>query len=195
MDALRDEIKVLRCQNIERRHFIPQEALYAILGLENIRTVLKDQGIEKEQLEELAQNITHGKRPIFGILVCIRKFRSILKFVKIDHFQYQPSHLDHKLPFEKEDLGKLLPPPLQRSFMSSNGSSSPVSSKSTLPRYLEDDTVLPFLQEEVIGQGGFGVVYKVLLHETQQHFFDTPGRTVWIQVQDTQLDTDADFPN
>lgn len=181
MDALRDEIRALRCQNIERRHFIPQEALYTVLSLEKVRIVLKDQGIEKEQLEELAHNNTQGKRAIFGILVCIRIVPSMLRFVEIDHFQYQPSHLDHKLPFSKEDLRKLLPAPVAKEFHEQQWEFiAPVFSRSTLPRYLEGDTILPFLQEEIVGQGGFGVIYKVVLHDNQQHFFDTPGRTVWI---------------
>ena len=116
MNTFRNEIRALRCQNIERRHFIPQKALYTVLSLENVRIVLKDQGIEKEQLEELAQNITQGKRAIFGILVCIRQVRSILKFVEIDRFQYQPSHLDHTLPLSKEDLGKVLFSPVAEEF-------------------------------------------------------------------------------
>ena len=182
MDALRGEIRALRCQNIERRHFIPQEALYTVLSLENVRTVLKDQGIEKEQLEELAQNITQGKRAIFAILVCIRQVRPILKFVEIDRFQHQPSHLDHKLPLSKEDLGKLLLAPVAEEFHEQQWEFiAPMFSRSTLPRYLDHDIILPFLQEEIVGQGGFGVIYKVLLHDDQQHFFDTSGRTVWTQ--------------
>ena len=179
MDALRAKIRALRCQNTERRHFIPQEALYSVLTPENVRIVLEDESIEKQQLEELAQNITQGKRAIFGILVCIRKVRSILKFVEIDRFQHESLHLDHKLPFSMEDLGRMFSYSVAVEFHEQQWEFiAPIFSRNTFPRYLEDDIILPILQEDMVGWGGFGVIHKILLHDAQQHFSYTPEWTV-----------------
>ena len=74
-------------------------------------------------------------------------------------------HLDHRLPFSVEHLKKILPISVAEEFHEKQWEFvAPTFSRNTLPRCLEEDVVLPIVQEILIGHGGFGTVYRTLLH-------------------------------
>lgn len=176
MDSFRNRITALRCQNNERRFFIPRNDLYAELTLDVVHDILKVENIEKESLDELTRSIVQGKRAVLGILVCIRSVKSILEFVKVDGFQNQPMHLDHRLPFSAEHLKKILPISVAEEFHEKQWEFvAPTFSRNTLPRCLEEDVVLPIVQETLIGHGGFGTVYRTLLHPGNHEFSHESG--------------------
>ncbi|KAG8528202.1 uncharacterized protein KY384_007119 [Bacidia gigantensis] len=149
-----------------------EKDIHNLLKPEIVQGVLEDQGIEKEQLQGLADNIVKGKRAIFSILVCIREVPSICKFVEGDRFDDQ----DQKLPYDLEDLHPIFSTSLSKEFYDQQWEFiAPIFSKNTLPRVLDKQIILPFKKEEgPISCGGFGDIYKIQLHDSQQCFFDAP---------------------
>lgn len=136
-----------------------------------MRSVLQEIDIEPQYIDELAHNVVHSKSVIFGVLVCIRQVRHILSFVGTDSYGDEPSHSDHKIPFSLENLIRVLPTTVAREFFEKQWEFvAPVFSKNILHRRLERQTILPFLDEEPLDQGGFGLVNRITIHGAHQKF-------------------------
>lgn len=165
MEELRAQIVSKREQNVERRHFLPQQALYNLMGEVLVTKAVREAGIKAYDVGEITKEIMKGARKIFAILVIIRQPQSILTFIQDDQLQ---SSLDHKLPFPLRKLQELLPSAsLGQEFYEKQWEfAAPVFTKRLLPRVLEDDIILPFVEDKEVGEGGFGVVHiiKVELH-------------------------------
>lgn len=178
MELFRAKLRDLCHENCENKYFVPQQSLYEVLNRQNVKAVLEDQGIEKQQLDGLALNILQGKRAIFGILVYIRNVPSILRFVETDRFE---SH-DQRLPYSLEDLRKIYSAPTAKEFYEEQWRFiAPIFSKNTLPRILEDRIILPIVEQiDSVDHGGFGDIHKIRLHHHHQQFFDSPAK--WVRI-------------
>jgi hypothetical protein len=170
MEEIQYSINCLRRQNFESRYYISERGLYQALSEVNIRKALQHATVlEAYELEDLVKFVMKGARKILGVLILIGHVAYIKDFVGADQFQSSP--LDHRLPFELQKLNSLLRPLHAQLFHEKQWEViSPVFSESVLRRQLEDQTILPFSAEKIIGRGGFGTVYKVELDAEQNMY-------------------------
>ncbi|MCJ1396370.1 hypothetical protein MMC18_009260 [Xylographa bjoerkii] len=171
MESLRDEMGALRVRNPESRYFVPYQQYHDFMTKDRIRQGLIDSNITTYHLLEITKCIVEGARQIFGILILLRRTSYITKFIESDQFQGQLPNIDHKLPFRRELLEKILPGALAAEFYEKQWEfTSPVFSRRMIPRSLDDDSILPTLTDEIVGEGGFGTVHEVTLHPCHQDF-------------------------
>lgn len=165
MSNLKSQIKKLRLENTSFRHFVPELLFYALIQEDAIRRALADLLIDPFQQDELAQRIFQHGRKIFGILILINKAACVSKFVEANVLE------DAKLPFKKDDLMQEVKLSLEEAEKYDKKQwelIAPVFYRGTLSRRFQERTILPFMQDELIGMGAFGDVYKTTLHESHQ---------------------------
>jgi hypothetical protein len=192
MDQLENGIEVLRLKNknYEGRNFVPEADLRALMTVDLIRASLKSLQIPLHEHGELADTIGNGACKCYAILLLIRRGAAIRDFIKCDSLQR--TRLDDRLPYSPDLLHKIFDENSKSvSDESVSGESVSVGkflekqwdfaipsfSKSLLPRRLDTEAILPFLQEKYIGRGSFGVVWKVQLHP-QHHELPIPDHHV-----------------
>ena len=187
MDAFCEALSSRRLENSKARSFFPRGSVDAIVTLECIKAILCEFHVcELQLVEELAINIKRNKTTVFTILTSIRRTEHILDFVYTDQYADEPAHADHRLPLNLSSLEYILQPPssnvVAREFFDKQWEFiAPVFSRNTLARRLDRYTVLPFLIEEVLDSGGFGVVHKVTIHDAHRNFSEGSGKewSVW----------------
>ncbi|CAG8950089.1 hypothetical protein HYFRA_00008323 [Hymenoscyphus fraxineus] len=97
----------------------------------------------------------------FAILLLNGHSKHILEFL----FRREA---DSRIPHTEEGLD-FLPPLIARAFVERQWQFHPVIfGKGDIHRELQKPEILPFLEEEIVGQGGFGKVWKVKLYSTCQ---------------------------
>lgn len=179
MEYLEEIIHRLRRENSECRYFIPHRAINEAITAETVRDALESSGIGVQHLDELVQSIIKGACGVFAILLLIGQCKYISDFVRNDQFADSHSQLDSKIPFSLGKLEKILPGPVAIRFDEKQWElAAPVFSKRVIPRSLEQRTILPILKETCIGEGGFGVIYEITLHNAHQKFNLISGETV-----------------
>ncbi|KAN0110019.1 Protein kinase-like domain containing protein [Hyaloscypha variabilis] len=165
MSNLRSQIKGIRLESTSFRFFVPELSFYALMQEDAIRSALADGLIDSFQQEELAQRIFQHGRKIFGILVLVKKAASVSKFVEANLLE------DAKLPFKKGDLTQEVKLSLDEAEKFEKKQwelLAPVFYRGTLNRRFQERIILPFKQEERIGNGAYGNVYKTVLPERHQ---------------------------
>lgn len=179
MECLEDKIHRLRKENIDCRYFIPHQAINEVMTAETVRDALTGFDIGLQHLDELVQSIVNGACGVFAILLLIGQCKYISDFVRNDQFAGEHSQLDSKIPFSLGKLETILPGPVAIKFDEKQWElAAPVFSKRVIPRSLEQRTILPILKETCIGEGGFGVIYEITLHNAHQKFSPISGATV-----------------
>jgi hypothetical protein len=167
MEELKDLIDSLRVENHECRTFIPQNSLFQLLTREKIEDMwshiasASQQGIQ----DDVVTTIMGGARRIFAILILCDHPEYIINFIKtVD--QFQPSELDHRLPFDINTLQRILPDVRAEKFHKLQWEfSAPHLSSTGIPRCLESKIILPFSEDRRLDEGGFGVVYSVKMQD------------------------------
>lgn len=122
--------------------------------------------LRPEESPEVVQFIMKGARKIFAILILIREERTILKFIEND--QYSKSNLDDKIPFSMETLRNIDPDIAEFFYIQQWEFSTPYITGDISHRVLDENVVLPFLQEKFLAEGSFGVVHEVVIHRCSQ---------------------------
>lgn len=163
---LRLRLKQLRVQNADRRWFIPGLCLHDVLTGTTIRQTLLAAKIQPHMVDEVVEHVLgHGIR-IFGILVLIEQAAATVKFME------EGELTDHRLPFNRSTLGKLLQDTdlAVADFEECQWELiAPKFLRGTVHRSLSADFVLPFMKDELMGQGAFGMVYEIMLHPKNQY--------------------------
>jgi len=125
--------------------------------------------LEVYESNELIRIVCGGARKVLAILILIGHVEYIKQFIEAD--QFQPSRLDHRLPFELLWLENRLKRPRAKLFYETQWEfTSPVFSESVLRRKFDDHTILPFTHENYIGKGGFGMVYEIEIDAEQSMY-------------------------
>jgi len=161
MEELAEQIGAVRQRNFEGRGCVPAEVLYQLLPEETIRRILEDSVIDVFDLDETAQAVFHGARKIFAILVTLGKPHVIRNFIA--HDQYQEAVLDHKLPLSEATLQSIIPRFAKKFYELQWEYLVPTLYRSIVHRLLDRETILPFAENNHIGEGGFGIVYEATL--------------------------------
>lgn len=163
MEELKDAIDQLRVENSEYRSFIPQGPLCQLLARDKIENISRTIPSASQQMvqEDVITVVVSGARRIFAILIVCNHPEHIIDFIKaLD--QFQPSGLDHRLPFHIDTLRRILPNTRAEKFHKVQWEfSTPHLSTTGIPRCLEPQIVLPFTKNQRLAEGGFGVVYSV----------------------------------
>jgi hypothetical protein len=169
MVTLRAQIQGLRCPVAkEAKSFVPHQDLYRLLTKSVIREALsKGASTRWYNLDQVVDIIHSGGRRIFAILTVLNgQEQQILRFIEHDHFQGSP--LDHKLPFSRTALSAIVPDIAIDFYEKQWEFSAPVLARGIDHRLLDDFTALPFTENRKIDEGGFGEVFKIILHESHQ---------------------------
>ncbi|KAA8895937.1 kinase-like domain-containing protein [Sphaerosporella brunnea] len=159
----------------QERFFIPDKCLEELITTDAVRNLLSDAQFRLDfyKRDELVKLIAEGGKKTLAILVLIQREKAILRFLEADQLQGQS--LDSKLPLEQVKVGAILGDltaaqdfcRIQWEFL------VPIIRKDRSHRDFEHpETILPFLQCEKLGGGGFGDVFKVTLHQLHQQLVD-----------------------
>lgn len=163
MDQSWTQLFSLRCMNAHRRWFVPQRPLRQLMTKDFIRDILRVSGTKTHHLDETTDIIFKNRIMIFSILILIRQPSTIATFIERDELQ------DRKLPFELRILEKEFPPACAQEFYEKQWEfTAPGFFRGTLIRALNENVVLPFIKDEMIGEGSFGKVYEIKLHPDNQ---------------------------
>jgi len=154
--------------HLPERSFVPQKQLYKLLGRDRVSTVIHaTNSIPIHRAGNVVDIIAKGGRKVFAILSLLKGEEGrIVSF--ISHDQFQQSSLDAKLPLPPEMLQEIIPDIAAEFYRTQWDLVAPVFSRGVVHRELHDSTRLPFTQEVLIGDGGFGEVYEIELHADHQ---------------------------
>jgi len=163
MEVLRDSILMLCVRNYRKQKFVPEARLFELLTADKIIQACKNT-INDSKVVDITDAVFRKARKVFAILVLIGHLKLIEEFVKDDHFQESP--LDHKLPFSIQYLQSILPNLQAELFHDQQWVfCAPYFSDSRIPRYFQDQTILPYQKNVRLTSGGFGVVFDVEIND------------------------------
>ncbi|KAH8885909.1 kinase-like protein [Thozetella sp. PMI_491] len=166
MEVLKTKIKSLRRKNFSRHYFVPELRLYSVLTEDAVRSALVDWPSYRQ--DEVARNVVQRGRKIFGILLLSNLVAQLPKFIEVMKLD------DAKLPFERtvlEDIG-LLEEQATDFYDNQWEFTAPTFLRGTLNRTFEEDTVLPFIANRELDEGGFGKVCEAELDPEHQELGD-----------------------
>lgn len=177
--TLRDQLFDVRIKNVEGKYFIPNKALEDVLSADKIRTCILCSSIEEIRRTDVLRVIESGGKRVFAILLLLGKESLMDNFVQNDHM-LQGTNLDSKLPLHLETLETvLLDERVASEFCQRQWELlPPFFQEDRNHRTFESETVLPFIEQEELAQGGFGEVFKVTLDANQHAFSFGYGRKV-----------------
>jgi hypothetical protein len=164
--ALRERIQGLRILNAFGKHFVPIRDLERIIDDDVVKSVLWECGIEAYQREEIKKVVLEGGKRVFATLCIIERERLITQFLQHDNFL--DIELDSKLPFEENELRRIIPNDYRGFYDIQWEFSAPIFKPNLHHRKLHDRCLLPFIKVEKIWEGGFCVVSRVLLARSNQ---------------------------
>lgn len=194
-NELRDNINDLRKPNFEHRYYVPEQSLNNTVSQSVIEGVLRETSLfQPHEVDDLVYTIHNGLKKIFSILVLNNHVQYIKAFIEGD--QLQASQFDHKLPLDLERLSRLMPRNHARIFHEKQWEFTvPIFSESVLHRQLADETILPFISEEKVGQGGFGVVHRVGVDSEHNHYGSTFKELVRKELQPCMDEYEVELGN
>ena len=167
MEDFRGKLIKTRCRNNSQNHyFYPHQAVRELFTPNIVYEIFRDQNIEPHAIEPAVRYLLDvGGRRIFAILALIRGSHLFLDFIKDD--KLQRGDPDYKLPFNKDQLEGLLPFPTSTEFWDKQWEfTAPFFSESVFARVLPPEFILPFLNEEDLGEGALGRVYNVQIEQS-----------------------------
>lgn len=178
MEDLRNSILTAqnKNKNIRGQCFVSDDDLRNVLTEDAVRKALCDKETNKNcrlepfHIDQAVNVVVYGAHRIFAILVYIRHTKSILQFIGGDN--YQRSGLDHRLPFEKGQLQVIFPAPTtgDEFYERQWHFTAPIFYDSIITRILPPEIILPIIEEEPLGAGGFGDVYSIKIASSHQRF-------------------------
>jgi hypothetical protein len=178
MEDLRNSILTAqnKNRNVHGQCFVSDDDLRDVLTEDAVRKALRDREtttdckLEPFHIDQAVNVVVHGAHRIFAILVHIRHTKSILQFIEGDN--YQSSGLDHRLPFEKGQLHAIFPAPttVDEFYERQWHFTAPIFCDSIVTRILPPEIILPIIEEESLGAGGFGEVYSIKIASSHQRF-------------------------
>ena len=175
MDLLRQKIVESRVRNCDARYFVPDSIIERLFNEESIANCVRESEIALHKRRECVHATRHGGRKVFAILILIGTTDRIVDFLENDQLLKEGS-LDSRLPFSVDGLMKILSDRRwAKEFYEWQWQLlAPFFKEDTIHRVFDADTVLPFIESEELGRGGFGRVFEVLLPGTHHGFTFQP---------------------
>ena len=161
-----------RNRNVNLEYFVSGQDLRDHMTPEYLRDAV-DEVFPPWHVDDVLNGINRGGHKTFAILVLIKQPKQIIKF--IEKVQYLSYGIDRLLPLDEGKLLDILSerPQVVEFDQKQWGFTAPVFFDSLFPTAFQLKAVLPFLQEEELGHGGFGDVYSIQIEPTYQRFKDT----------------------
>ena len=161
-----------RNENINREYFVSSQDLREHMTPEYLRKAV-DEVFPSYHVDDVLGGIKRGGHKTFAILFLIKQPKQIIKF--IEYGQYLSYGIDRLLPLDEEKLLEILSerPDVVEFDQKQWAFTAPIFFDSLFPTAVQQKAVLPFLQEEELGHGGFGDVHGVRIEPTFQRFNDT----------------------
>jgi hypothetical protein len=176
ISTLESSIYNLRIPNHWKRHFVPVDALYDLLGRGTIKEALRS-SVKEHELDDLTDVVYRYGRLMFAILITINRVGCITKFLERD--PSQPNQLDARLPLHEKDLVPRLTFVDAKKFLHEQWTFCvPIFKKFTLRRVFADNIILPFTSDKLLGSGAFGQVYDVVVDSKHQKFADSEQKVI-----------------
>jgi hypothetical protein len=161
---IRDAIGSLHHKSLDQRWFVSQDELKTYLSRDRITKGILECSVPDHQRQSIVDRILTGGKILFGILVWKNWQHRLMDF--IEH-----NALDAELPLDEahvKDIAEafawdfahcaqwvFLPRPLTMEM-------------SDYHCYFRDEEILPFIEEERLGEGTFGEVHKVSVLPSMQ---------------------------
>jgi hypothetical protein len=167
IQQLQRRIGEVRVENANVKKFVPESELYNIMSNDVVEAIVFDV-IPSYYRHEVVGFIMKGACKVFGILVLINFAGHIKSFIKSDELQER--HVDNLLPFPKPMLQGILQDEyiVSQFFEKQWEFSAPVFSGRIIPRALGRETILPYLEDTKLADGGNSAVYKIKIHQSHQ---------------------------
>jgi nitrogen fixation protein len=157
---LRRAVKALAIQNSDKKVFIPESSLYALLSMDQIRKVISAYIPEHDVAETVDVAYNHGRK-ILAILIDIEHVPGITAFINNDIAD------DNRLPLTKDLIEAVLG---SQEDACQWKVTAPAFARRTLWRHLPSDTILPIIRETYLGSGGFGDIFEICFEQSYQSF-------------------------
>lgn len=160
-------INDIRVENSESKRFIPEKELHNLMSRDVVASIVDD-FIPAHYAEEVVNFVIKDARKVFGVLVLINYVGSINHFIAKDQFQTRCT--DDLLPFTKKRLQDIVSDDYVADlfFEKQWEFSVPVFSGRIIPRILERQTILPFVNDTPEAVGGYGSVHKIEIHPSHR---------------------------
>lgn len=164
---LRRRILTLRVENVEFKHFVPEERLASVVTKERVAQIVS-QLVPLESKNEVIRFIINGARKVFSILILIDYVCHISRFITRDQMQRRP--IDNLLPLHTNALRNTLDDEIvvTQFYEKQWEFCAPVFSREIMPRALEVPTVLPYLSDTLLASGASGIVHKITIHHSHR---------------------------
>jgi predicted RNA binding protein YcfA (HicA-like mRNA interferase family) len=169
------ELDDLEVENFERNHFIPLPQLEKCLTREKVMGLLKEHGIEFHRETQVADAVFRNGLRLFATLASIRSIKFITRFLEKNQVPY--TDLDSKFPWSESSLLPILEDSKRcGSFLKRQWRFlAPVFRQDQYQRVLDERTILPFLSEKLLKDGGFSRVSKITVDGSHHQLPDTQG--------------------
>lgn len=165
--------------SVARVLFFPDYALKHVLNYNVVAEVIALSEIPFHDQSGDIKDILSGAQKIFCILVCIRR-------VDYMHLLLRSGIRDAKLALSREDLlSSGLPALVVDEFWEQQWEFTAPIFKSRVQK-LDSSCILPFKEEQVLGEGGYGAVTRVVLYRSHQDLVSNgTGDTVGPDIQES----------
>jgi len=172
MNDIRDQITRLRVKNADDKRFVLEGSLASCLPREKVANILReDSNIEPYLITEMTDIIDRGARKVFAILILIQKITDITRFV--EHHLHSNRTLDEQLPFTKFELRTIFSRDQLRSELFEEFQwefVAPVFRQRLSHQIFPKEIRLPFMENQKLGEGGFGQVFRVVIPSGHHDF-------------------------
>jgi hypothetical protein len=155
------------------RRFIPRDSLDDLLKAARLTSLLQDPSFEIpwHKQESTADIIITECPKLFGILLELNLERKIVPFIENDL-------LDKALPLGEDRLTHIIPEAAANFVKVQWDYLAYCFRKGQYHRKIDESLILPYVEEQQIGGGGFSRVYKSFIHTAYQNLVQDKNRKV-----------------
>ena len=167
IERCQQRFNAIRRENHAVRKFIPEKEFRDVLSKELINSIIST-FVPHYHHDEVLEFVLEDAPKVFGILVLINHVDCIYRFIRND--QLQTRHVDGLLPFSETRLQQILGDDYLAGLFHEKQWEfcAPVFSGRIIPRILDRQIILPFLQESFLTAGRYGQVYKLDIHPSHR---------------------------
>ncbi len=167
IERCQQRFNAIRKENHAVRKFIPEKEFRDVVSKELISSIVST-FVPHYNHDEVLEFVLEDAPKVFAILVLINHIDCIFRFIRQD--QLQTRHVDSLLPFSEARLQEILADDYLAGLFHEKQWEfcAPVFSGRIIPRTLDRQTILPFLQETFLVAGRYGQVYKLDIHPSHR---------------------------
>jgi len=170
------------------RYFLPNGSLEQILTLNTVQNALSDPSfqIPPHKKDSTAQTVIREARKVFAVLVELKLEHALAQFIENEI-------MDKELPVDEKILERVICSGDARDFIYRQWEYLAYNfRRGPYQREIRTEIILPYLEEEKIGGGGYSTVYEVFIHSAHQDFKTKFPENVRYRYNYTCFDIDFD---